>query len=452
MREFNKFRFRSQALLMALAAVFPLTTLAAGAAKVDFSVGTVNVVAVGGATRPASKGTELQSGETLVTGEGGRAQLRFSDGGMVSLQPGSEYRIDDYRFSGSQDGAERGFFSLVKGGLRTITGQIGRNDKAAYRVKTNVATIGIRGTEFTVAYTGADTIAVATGEGAIEVCNSAGCAILPSGSSAIVSGPDTRIERSEVRPRLDPAQPEDTRLAVFSSSESRQEDGRITPVSMPLRSGTGYAVAFAYRIVESGNHEISRVASSPVTFNDYSAMQSFVNDVDTLAIGTMAGSFSVDGVIGWGRWSSGTVTSTGATAIADLHYVVGTPTSLAGLTGTANFSAFGGTNATHRDDATGVVTLGGVATGSMTVSFGGAAQIDTLSLTVPINGQEININQTNIGVTDGTFNFIGSTMAASLAGLFTGTNASFAGLTYAIPGTSAGLSGDSVTGSVVFNR
>lgn len=67
---------------------------------------------------------------------------------MVSLQPQSEFRIDDYQYAGQTDGQEKGFFSLLKGGLRTITGWVGRTHRENYKVTTNVATIGIRGTEY----------------------------------------------------------------------------------------------------------------------------------------------------------------------------------------------------------------------------------------------------------------------------------------------------------------
>ena len=101
-----------------------------------------------GVQRPLGKGAEIGNGDTVRTGEGGRAQLRFTDGAMVSLQPQSEFRIDDYQYAGQTDGQEKGFFSLLKGGLRTITGWVGRTHRENYKVTTNVATIGIRGTEF----------------------------------------------------------------------------------------------------------------------------------------------------------------------------------------------------------------------------------------------------------------------------------------------------------------
>ena len=92
---------------------------------------------------------------------------------MVSLQPGSELKWMT-SFSGKAE-EDKGFFSLLKGAMRTITGLVGRSNKNALSSDDfPVATIGIRGTEFTVVYTGANSIAVSTGEGMIEVCNNAG--------------------------------------------------------------------------------------------------------------------------------------------------------------------------------------------------------------------------------------------------------------------------------------
>ena len=54
-------------------------------------------------------------GDTIVTGDG-RAQIRFTDGSLVSLRPNSQFRIDEYNYPGAPDGTEKGFFSLLKGG------------------------------------------------------------------------------------------------------------------------------------------------------------------------------------------------------------------------------------------------------------------------------------------------------------------------------------------------
>ncbi len=163
----------------------PLTVPAAGAARVDFAVGDVKALRADGKSRPLAKGAEVASGETIDTGNG-RAQVHFTDGAQVSLQPQTQFRIDDYRFSGKADGSEKGFFSLLKGGLRTITGLVGRSNRDNYKVTTTVATIGIRGTEYTVAY--GNSISVTTGYGTIELCNPAGCLLIHSGETGYVYG------------------------------------------------------------------------------------------------------------------------------------------------------------------------------------------------------------------------------------------------------------------------
>ena len=143
------FRLRNPALLVAMAAAFPVVSYAASAANVNFSTGSVVGINAAGVQRPLTRGADIGNGDTIRTGEGGRAQIRFSDGAMVSLQPQTEFRIDDYQYSGKADGKEKGFFSLLKGGLRTITGWSGRSSRESYKVSTSVATIGIRAVSYT---------------------------------------------------------------------------------------------------------------------------------------------------------------------------------------------------------------------------------------------------------------------------------------------------------------
>jgi hypothetical protein len=108
---------------------------------------------------------------------------------MVSLQPQTQFRIDAYEFKGQADGSEKGFFSLLKGALRTITGAIGKKDRKAYRLDTAVATIGIRGTIYSVAY--GNSVTVNTDQGAVEACNNGGCLVVGAGQSGYIKDIDT---------------------------------------------------------------------------------------------------------------------------------------------------------------------------------------------------------------------------------------------------------------------
>jgi hypothetical protein len=205
--------------------------LAAGAAKVDFAIGEVVALQADGTRRALARGAEVNSGETVDTGSG-RTQLRFSDGAMVSLQPQTQFRIDAYEFKGATDGSEKGFFSLLKGAMRTITGAIGKADHKAYRLDTAVATIGIRGTEYAVAY--GKSITVTTNSGLIEVCNNGGCLLVEAGQSAYV--PDANTPPSFTKGNaLDPlTQPQGPHAPGFSAGDS---PGALQAPSQRIQQG-----------------------------------------------------------------------------------------------------------------------------------------------------------------------------------------------------------------------
>jgi hypothetical protein len=111
-----------------------------------------DVVVVRGASEiRAEIGSDVRLGDTIRVGSASNAQVRMTDESIVSLRSGSLFRIDDYVFAGKVDGTEKSIFSLLKGGMRTITGLIGRTvSRERYAVRTATSTIGIRGTHYTL--------------------------------------------------------------------------------------------------------------------------------------------------------------------------------------------------------------------------------------------------------------------------------------------------------------
>src|SRR3972149_4249279 len=119
------FLYRRTAIAAALAASFPGLALGASVARVDFAVGNVTAVGADGKSRPLAKGSQIETGDTVATQQG-RAQLRFVDGAYMSLQPNTEFKVEEFNFSGREDGKENDVMNLLRGGMRTITGLIGR--------------------------------------------------------------------------------------------------------------------------------------------------------------------------------------------------------------------------------------------------------------------------------------------------------------------------------------
>lgn len=93
-------------------------------------------------------GSAIRDKDLLRTGPASNLQVRFIDESILSMRESSEIRIDEFRFAGKEDGTERAFFSLLKGGLRKVTGLIGRTNHKNYQMGSIVATIGIRGTDY----------------------------------------------------------------------------------------------------------------------------------------------------------------------------------------------------------------------------------------------------------------------------------------------------------------
>ena len=113
----------------------------------------------------------FESGETVKTGKG-RVQLRMVDGALMALGERTTLRLDDYRLAGPAGTDERGFMSLLGGGLRTISGSIGKPRTDNYKLDTPSGTIGIRGTEYTADVENGLRVGVIGGR--VAVCNDGG--------------------------------------------------------------------------------------------------------------------------------------------------------------------------------------------------------------------------------------------------------------------------------------
>lgn len=120
------------------------------AGQVESAAGEVMATSITGQPRPLHQGDSINEGDTLRSGPKATAKIKMGDGGVISMHPDTEFKIDSYKFNGQQDGTERSFFSLFKGGFRSVTGLVGKLHKANYRIKTVSAVLGIRGTDHEV--------------------------------------------------------------------------------------------------------------------------------------------------------------------------------------------------------------------------------------------------------------------------------------------------------------
>lgn len=127
----------------------PLTEASEEAGIVILSLGNTVAISANGATRELQRGAKIFSGDRIETGDG-RLQIRFTDESMLSLQKGSIFEVAQYNFDDAAPNDGNVVMELIKGGMRTISGKVGKVEKDDYRLKASVATIGIRGTHYSV--------------------------------------------------------------------------------------------------------------------------------------------------------------------------------------------------------------------------------------------------------------------------------------------------------------
>lgn len=177
------------------------------AGKVIFAKGEVVAIDNKGIERPLQKDNPILEGDTIITKKG-YVQITFSDGGLISFYDHSEFKIDDYHYENKQDGNEKAFFTFTKGLFRTVLGKIGKVNRSRYQVKTNIATIGTRGTEYSANYGNALEIDVF--QGTVVLTNQVGTFDILAGQSTTLPNATsipkmrTHSKRSGKRPHHGP--------------------------------------------------------------------------------------------------------------------------------------------------------------------------------------------------------------------------------------------------------
>lgn len=102
-----------------------------------------------GRTITAQKGSEVRARDRIEVGATGAAGFTSPDKGLYSLGPNSQMVVDEIRFNQqTQDGNIAVRF--LKGTFSAVTGLLGKIAPQKHRIQTPTATIGVRGTEYSV--------------------------------------------------------------------------------------------------------------------------------------------------------------------------------------------------------------------------------------------------------------------------------------------------------------
>src|SRR5712691_1640586 len=366
------------------------------------------VVARGPAEIRAATGTLVQPGDTIRVGPASNAQIRMTDESIIGLRPGTVFGIDAYEYSGQAE--PRSIFSLLKGGFRTVTGAIGRlHNRERYAVRTPTATIGIRGTHYTVVHCdndcgGADRGSISNGtyggvtDGRIEVVNQTGehefaantffyVATANTAPQNLIAPPNFLYDRlegqsrsrgnkgnessetmarsglnAESRPSEVPPPPQPSTFIVTEQKSSSGQPAVIAATPTPTPT-LGFAGAWTSAI--GGANSVTAFVSNEMLTRTGSGTSQTLTAFNIPAtasgaatalgpINESGGGFDPgDGSVNanWGVWATGSITDgIGTTSIpGGAHYIFGNltpPEVIASRTGTLSMTPFANTTPT----------------------------------------------------------------------------------------------------------
>ena len=202
------------------------------AGRVSYVSGTMYVQTPDNKTRILGRDSSIYNGDVITTEKSTVARIEFGDGSSLALRPRSKVKIDGFAFDEARPEKDSLLYSLLKGGLRAVTGLIGKRNREGYRASTVTATIGIRGTRFGMLLCdeaekedpacikaleeakdrkpGEPALVFDVEEGSIEVKNDAGSKTFEVGQAGVVSSKDSAPATLSENPGLDKALPSST--------------------------------------------------------------------------------------------------------------------------------------------------------------------------------------------------------------------------------------------------
>lgn len=139
---------KRNALIAAACVCTLLWAVCAAAAPVGYvqeAVGDARILCADESVKVAAEKMPVQESDTLITGQGSRMQVMFTDRSVLALGEDSELKVYSVM---SQFGSGMTSLGMLKGTMRVITGKVVSENPDKFLVESPLGVIGIRGTEF----------------------------------------------------------------------------------------------------------------------------------------------------------------------------------------------------------------------------------------------------------------------------------------------------------------
>lgn len=198
-------------ILLAGATVLALLPCLAGASGAVVSVEGKAALERGPQSFNVVEALPVQPGDTLSVLAQSRVQLQFDDDSVFAIPGAATLRVDAFELPPKgAAGPGRAVYTLVDGGLRTVTGRISKSAQDVYELHTDLAMVTVKGSAYAAvrcrkACAGARPgLYVRADRGQITIANGAGKLQLRPGEVAYVASADSAPGRVQVSPFLDP--------------------------------------------------------------------------------------------------------------------------------------------------------------------------------------------------------------------------------------------------------
>ena len=182
-------------------------------------------------SRKLSKGDPVFLGDKVITGEIGYVRLKMIDDAVLDLRCFSIMVIEAYALN---DTSRRSILNLLQGSLKKVTGQIGKKTEDVYELKTPVASVGVRGTEYALrvfqskgcggTLDADDGLYLEVIKGLVDVHNVAGKEVIAKGETAYVPLPKAAPQKVKIKPGV--IQPI-VKTEVKEAEESEEESSSL---------------------------------------------------------------------------------------------------------------------------------------------------------------------------------------------------------------------------------
>lgn len=115
------------------------------AGSIAFPEGIARIEAKGKPDRRPVRGENVYERDSITTSGQAELHLTMADGASLIVRENSKVTLTEYVADGGD--RDRSLVDLARGALRSITGWIGQYNRANYKVRTPLVTIGVRGTD-----------------------------------------------------------------------------------------------------------------------------------------------------------------------------------------------------------------------------------------------------------------------------------------------------------------